>query len=489
MRNTEPPKEMLVVDVPDGGGTSRIPTKKGEAMSENKEHRILLVDDEENITRALKRLLRNEGWRIETCNSGPSALALISEADEPFSLIISDQRMPGMSGSEFLEKSAEVMPEAVRFLLTGYSDIQAMEDAVNKGKIKRYLTKPWDDAAILLHIRQAIEEVALRQENERLTRLTRKQNRQLYEIGLTLEKKVRERTQELKKTSADLAAMNRKLENSFFTTVHLLISMIEAGDKILGGYLRQVGRLSKQIACHMGLQGRALEAIEMAGMMHDMSLFGMPAGMLQQSESEMNRSDLRQFRQHPVLAAISMESVENLSDAAKLVRHHHERYDGKGFPGRLKGGQIPLGARIVSVASDYCRIFHYWPNNMQEIIHRARANHGLTMNSAIRGGKDALLQEAARKIIKDGIRQSYDENVALALIEVTGKAGSPSSKQRLQLLPIEHLQPGMVVPQDLFLLDGRMLLAQSTRLDADMVRTIQKMGKMKMVPESISIAH
>jgi response regulator RpfG family c-di-GMP phosphodiesterase len=458
-------------------------------MGDNQEHRILLVDDEANITRALKRLLRNEGWRIETRDSGQSALELISEVDQPFSLIVSDQRMPGMSGSEFLEKSAEIMPGAIRFLLTGYSDIKAVEDAVNKGKIRRYLTKPWDDEAILLHIRQAIEEVALRRENERLTRLTQKQNRQLYEIGLTLEKKVRERTQKLKEKSADLETMNRQLERSFRTSVHLLISMIEAGDKVLGGYLRQTGRLSKAVATRFGFRGGDVETIEMAGMLHDMGLFGMPESLLQQSESEMNRGDLRRFRQHPALAALSMKTVEKLSDAAKLVRHHHERYDGKGFPDRLKGDEIPLGARIVGAVSDYCRIFHYWPKDMPDIIRRAKEDHGFLLDTGQLNGADALLQTAAEEILQSGVYQKYDKRVVESLIAVTRKLEEALSDNHSRMLPIEHLQPGMVVPQDFFHFDGRMLLAQSTVLDEDMVRTIRKMGEMRMIPQSITAAH
>lgn len=458
-------------------------------MSGEEVHRILLVDDEENITRALKRLLRKEGWRVETRNSGPAALDFISEADEPFSLIVSDQRMPEMSGAEFLEKSTKIMPEAIRFLLTGYSDIKAVEEAVNKGKIKRYLTKPWDDEVILLHIREAIEEVELRRENERLTKLTQKQNRQLYEIGLTLEKKVRDRTRKLKEKSAVLEGMNKKLEKSFRTIVHLLISMIEAGDKVLGGYLRQTGRLSKKVAHHLGLEGGDVETVEIAGMLHDMGLFGMPERFLQQAESDLSPSDLRRFHQHPIWAAHSMGAIEKLADAGKLVRSHHEQYDGKGFPERLKGEEIPVGARIVSAVSDYCRIFTYWPENIQEIIQRAKEKHGFLMDASGTIKADALLQIAAEKVLMDGVRKKYDEGVVLALIAITRESRATSSKQRSRLFPIEHLQPGMVVPQDLLLFDGRMLLAQSTVLDETMIQTIRRMGEMKMIPESISVTH
>jgi hypothetical protein len=329
----------------------------------------------------------------------------------------------------------------------------------------------------------------VRRENERLTLLTRKQNRQLYEIGLTLEKKVRERTLKLKEKSADLESMNRKLEKSFLTTVHLLVSMIEAGDKVLGGYLRQVGKLSKNVATRLGFRGGEVETIEMAGMLHDIGFFGMPESLLQKSESEMNRADLRRFRQHPILAAVSMEPVEKLGEAADLVRHHHERYDGKGFPGKLKGNDIPMGARIICAVSEYCRIWHYWPKNMQEIIGRVRENHGFSMVTSGSKDVDELLQTAAEKILEDGSRKKYDEKVVASIIAITRNSRETLSGRHSRMLPIEHLRPGMVVPQDLLLFDGRMLLAQSTVLDEAMVRTIQKMGEMRMIPESITVMH
>lgn len=449
----------------------------------------MLVDDEENIIRSLYRLLRKEGWQVVACTSGPTALDLISKKDQSFSLIISDQRMPEMNGSEFLEKAAEIMPEAIRFLLTGYSDIRAVEEAVNKGKIRRYLTKPWDDESLLMHIRQAIEEVELRRENERLTELTKKQNRQLFEIGKMLERKVRERTKELKEKSTDLEILNKKLETSFLTIVHLLISLIEAGDKVLGGYLRQTGRLSKKVALRLGFRDSDVETIEMAGMLHDIGLFGLPQKFFQQSESELKGADLRRYQQHPTFAAISLETVEKLVDAAKIVLHHHERYDGKGFPDRLRGEGIPIGARIISAVSDYCRIFHYWPKNMQAILNRAKECHGVVMEASGAGSVDAMLRSAAENVLNDGIHKKYDKKVVTVLVEVTRGFIEQSSKERSRLLPIENLRSGMVIPQDLILSDGRMLLAQSTVLDNALVLAIQKLGKLKMVPDSIAVIH
>ncbi len=142
-------------------------------------HRLLVVDDEEYITKALYRIFRKEGYEIHTASSGQEALGVLKEAKKPFSLIISDQRMPGMTGVQFLEKAKKILPDTIRILLTGYSDMDATVDAINKGEIHRYLTKPWKDDDLLIQIKQALEQYELRAENRRLLALTRRQNREL----------------------------------------------------------------------------------------------------------------------------------------------------------------------------------------------------------------------------------------------------------------------------------------------------------------------
>jgi response regulator RpfG family c-di-GMP phosphodiesterase len=121
-----------------------------EAVAENT---LLLVDDEPNVINSLRRLLRREGYRILTANSGTDALELL--ALHTVQVIISDQRMSGMSGVEFLSKVKDLYPDTVRMSLSGYSDISMVTDAINKGAIWKYITKPWDDEALVREVRAA----------------------------------------------------------------------------------------------------------------------------------------------------------------------------------------------------------------------------------------------------------------------------------------------------------------------------------------------
>ena len=168
-------------------------------MTLSHEHTILLVDDELAITKALHRLFRKGGFRIFTASSGREGLDVLQKAESPVSLIISDQRMPGMTGAQFLEKAKKMAPDAIRFLLTGYSDMDAIVDAVNNGEIHRYLTKPWNDDDLFLQVQQSLTQYELVLENRRLLKLTRKQNQALNDLNRDLEKKVKDRTRLVQK--------------------------------------------------------------------------------------------------------------------------------------------------------------------------------------------------------------------------------------------------------------------------------------------------
>jgi response regulator RpfG family c-di-GMP phosphodiesterase len=135
---------------------------------------LLFVDDEPNILSSLRRLFRGQGYQILTADSGATGLDLLRQ--QPINLVISDMRMPIMSGAQFLEAVRNEWPDTLRLLLTGYADVQSILDAINRGEIYRYITKPWDDNDIQMIVRHALERQQLQHEQQRLEALTHAQN-------------------------------------------------------------------------------------------------------------------------------------------------------------------------------------------------------------------------------------------------------------------------------------------------------------------------
>jgi response regulator RpfG family c-di-GMP phosphodiesterase len=156
---------------------------------------LLLVDDEGNIIKALSRLLRRDGYQILTACSGAEGLELLEQ--NTVGVIITDQRMPQMTGSEFLFQVKERYPDTVRIVLSGYTELRSITDAINQGAIYKFLTKPWDDQLLRDNIDEAFRQYELQSENQRLTHELRVANAELSDINQDLERRVEEKTREV----------------------------------------------------------------------------------------------------------------------------------------------------------------------------------------------------------------------------------------------------------------------------------------------------
>lgn len=160
---------------------------------------LLLVDDETNILNALKRSLRRDGYRILTANSGAEGLTVL--AGQSVGVIVSDQRMPQMTGAEFLCEVKTLYPETMRIMLSGYTDLESVTSAINEGAIYKFLTKPWDDELLRNNIRQAFEHYEMARENLRLTEQLGGANEELLRLNRLLELQVIEKDHEISRSS------------------------------------------------------------------------------------------------------------------------------------------------------------------------------------------------------------------------------------------------------------------------------------------------
>jgi FixJ family two-component response regulator len=185
------------------------------------ERTLLLVDDEENITASLVRLLRRDGYNILRANGGEEGLALLAKNE--VGVIISDQRMPGMSGVEFLSKVREAYPDTVRIVLSGYTELNSVTDAINRGAVYKFLTKPWEDDLLRANVQEAFQRHEMRMENARLARELEDANEELTRINHELEQRVEEKTREVLRNLNVLQVSQEVLER-------LPVAVIGIGD-------------------------------------------------------------------------------------------------------------------------------------------------------------------------------------------------------------------------------------------------------------------
>jgi response regulator RpfG family c-di-GMP phosphodiesterase len=405
---------------------------------------LLCVDDEPNILSSLRRLFRPAGYRVLLAESGALGLEVLEK--ENVDLVISDMRMPEMNGAQFLAQVRARWPDTMRLLLTGYSDIQSIQDAINCGEIYRYITKPWEDGDMLLVVRHALERRALEQEKQRLEALTARQNEELKTLNQSLEAKVEARTRQLKAEHEATIAANTKLKTNFVTTIKIFSSMIELRAHNQPGHARLVADLARQIATRMELDPREIQEIFIAALLHDIGKIGFADDLLQTPLTMLRGDTLALFRKHPVRAGELLMPLEDLRGSATILRSQLERFDGNGFPDGLAGLAIPLGARILALAADYY--------NLQQ---------GAMVQRHLRA-------DEAKSLILDASGKRYDPHVVAAFRQIID--GGDSAGAGVEVLSGELL-PGMVLARDLVSRDGLMLLSVDHVLDARMIQQVQ----------------
>ena len=410
--------------------------------------RLLLVDDEPSILSSLKRLLRPTGYRILTAESGAAALALLQ--DEPVDLVISDMRMPEMDGARFLEQVRQRWPDTMRLLLTGYSDISSTVDAINRGEIYRYIAKPWDDSELLLTIREALEQRRLVTENKRLLALTQRQNEQLQELNESLELKVAQRTAELEQVNRFLNLANQQLKQKFLVSIKMFTGLMELRGGVMAGHSRRVGELARRMGQECGLDERARHDLFLAGLLHDIGKIGLSDSVLARPVSTLTGTQMAEYRRHAASGEAALMPLEELREAARLIRSHHEQYSGHGFPDGLQGAEIPLGSRILAVVNDY-----------DSFQLGTLAEKRLSSEQAL-----SMLRQLAGK--------RYDPQLVESFAALLEKIRLAQSGERL--VESGLLSPGMVLARDFVGDNGALLLAADYRLTPQIVGQLQQMA-------------
>lgn len=280
-------------------------------------YKIMIVDDEPANLRLLERLFRRD-YEIITAASGREALELLGQHD--VALLITDQRMPNMTGIELLKNTVALRPHMVRIILTGYTDVTALVEAINCGHVYKYVTKPWNNDELRLTVERALAH---------------------YET-----KKSRH---ELEQANRRLAA---RLQAMTHGVVRAIANALEAKDEYVYGHARRVSGYATATGRRMRLEVAKLEEISLAAFLHDIGVIGTPDSLLLKPDA-LTDEEHRIVRLHAERGARILSGVPEMAAIAEAVLHHHENYDGTGYPVGLAGQVIPLAARIIHVADAY----------------------------------------------------------------------------------------------------------------------------------------
>jgi response regulator RpfG family c-di-GMP phosphodiesterase len=324
-------------------------------------YKLLIVDDELANLRLLERLFATE-YECFTASSGPAAIKVLEQHD--VAIIITDQRMPGMSGIELLKATSTLRPHMVRILLTGYTDVEALVETINCGLVYMYFTKPWNNGELKLKVSRARDHY--------------ESNRKRSSLMLANER------------------LSQKLQAFTLGLVRSLVDMLRSRNEDDYNHALRVCKHSSAIARRLEMSEDRINEMATAALLHDLNRSGsIPAR--QQAAAE-----IRVQLTHEECELGLLESIPELANVADMIRMQYENFDGSGQPMGLGGEQIPLGSRIIRIADEY------------DLMLRPKASA-------------PMLHQEVMKVLSQRSGKQFDPKVVDALSQLAPDISNPNS--------------------------------------------------------------
>ncbi|MGD9142504.1 MAG: response regulator [Dehalococcoidia bacterium] len=283
--------------------------------------KILVVDDLASIRKIVYRKLMSEGYSCQDAPDGETALEIL--AGEEFDLVLLDVSMPGKSGVDILSEVITRYPDISVIMVTSRDDAETVIETMKMGACD-YIIKPVNLAELPIRVRKALDRRKLILENK--------------EYRLHLEDKVKEQTE--------------KIHNAFLNSITSLAFALEARDKYTSGHSQRVSKIALLICRRLGLRQDYVEKVTLAGLVHDIGKIGIKEAILMKRD-QLTEEEYSHIMAHSVIGEHILRPAIDDQEILKIVRHHHEKYNGTGYPDGLSRQQIPLGARILAVADIY----------------------------------------------------------------------------------------------------------------------------------------
>lgn len=413
--------------------------------------KVLCVDDEVNILKSMQRILRKCDFDLLVANSGQEALAMFEEYQ--IDLVVSDMKMPQMNGAELLAYVAEQSSDTYRIILTGYSDLESTVAAVNKGKVDRYLQKPWENAALIEAIEEGLKQVKLKRENKRLQSVIAKQNKLLRGLNQNLEDKVTLRTSQIK-------AAHLQLERDHQAMEQVLFNFISINPNLNGSFANSVSQLAGRLAELMSCTEKETKNINLAGLLCEIGLLGIEPKLFLTPFNELNYNEQLEYYAQTTVTLSILGPASRLEPVTDIIFTQFEQYSGKGFPNKMVGDEIPLGARVLAVARDYWRYL------------MSKVQSGAMTAIEVR----AEMKKHRGTLYDPGVLDTFLENPDLISEEFVEKP-----------LNTAQLKPGMILKRNIFNEQHLLVLSEGHEFSESTIAKLKQFEKKQKMPFSLRI--
>ncbi|MCK5094963.1 MAG: response regulator [Spirochaetes bacterium] len=422
-------------------------------------HKVLFVDDEVNALSAFKRLFfNNDDIDIFTASGGTEGLKILglNEID----LVISDMKMPELNGSDFLKYVKNKYPHVLRIMLTAYADISSALDAINKGEVYRFLTKPWNDDDLKITILNALEYSDLKKRNEEMSKVIWKKNRELTVLNESLEHKVEQRTVQIEQVIDKLKKVNVVLRQNFDEIINLLTGIISLFQKDLAAHSKRVAALSAALCDELVIGKDEKEIITHAAFLHDVGMLGATEEIFTTELEQLDEKGKNFFLYHPIIGEKIIGAVKSLSKISNIIRSHHEEYNGTGFPDNLRGSHIPLGSQIIKITSDY---------------------------DTYRFSKGRSFEESVG-VIKEGSYKSYNPDIIKSFVKIVTRSSAQKHSIVIRVR-VKDLKAGMYLLDEIMLENGVLLIPSGVVVDNLIRKKIVTFSSLLQLEREIEVKY
>ena len=418
-------------------------------VPDNALHQILVVDDEEVVLVSLRELLRREGYQVITAPSAIEALALLKE--HVFSVVITDHQMPHLTGLELLAQVKQMQPDATRILITAVLNLSTVIDSINKGEIYRFIVKPWLREELIVTVKNAVQRYELIARNQMLQITTLAMNEKLVKLNQELQEQIGHAEDQ----NAELERLNLALSGNLEHSVELCLRTMQTFYPTLGSQARRVYELCHALADGLQLSHTEARTLEISAWLHDIGLVGIPRQLIKRWETPgetLNDAERALIEQHPVLGQELADFGDPLKEVSLVIRAHHERFDGQGYPDRLSGDRIPWLARLLAVAVAYA--------------------------------ESSLDGAATVNRIKQERGKAFDPEAVRAFLRCLPQATVPR-RQREVLLA--ELKPGMVLARGIYTANGLLLIPDGQRLTDTFINKLNHHNRVDPITQSLLV--
>jgi response regulator RpfG family c-di-GMP phosphodiesterase len=389
---------------------------------------ILVVDDDLAVLDSLTEQLKCEGYAVLASATVEGALELLRS--HRFSVIISDQKMPGMLGTELLAEAKRLQPHSSRILITGMLSADTVINAINQGEIFRFLAKPWLRAELLATVTNAVARYELISSNANLQMQTAQLNEQLEA-----------KLEELGAKKKALDAANAALQTNFDHSLELCYRIINTFYPLLGQHTKQVVEICQRMVESGHFSEEEERVLIASAWLHDIGLVGFERSLLHRffsTPESLTDDDRKLLQQQSIYGQALATFVDQLTGVGETIRAHHERFDGGGYPDGLAGEMIPRTARCLAVAVHFVEC-------------------GVPKDSAMQG----ILRQSGTAFDPEAVR--------LFLRSI------PSSEvpRTMREVLVEELSPGMKLATGIYSPSGLLLMGEGQELNLPTIEKIK----------------